>query len=76
MNDAPTAYYRRTEKFERSNVVVDQISEFKSRILSTLNPPLFVESNRSQAWNIHKITGINTYAFDDDEFFGSSNFEF
>ena len=76
MNDAPTAYYRRTEKFERSDIVVDQISEFKSRILSTLNPPLFVESNRSQAWNIHKITGINTYAFDDDEFFGSSNFEF
>jgi len=76
MNDAPTAYYRRTQKFERSNLVIDQISEFKSRILSTLNPPLFVESNRSQAWNIHKITGINTYAFDDDEFFGSSNFEF
>ena len=76
MNDAPNAHYRRNEKFERGALVVDQISDFKSRILSTLNPPLFVESNKNQAWNVHKITGINTYAFDDDEFFGSSNLEF
>jgi hypoxanthine phosphoribosyltransferase len=75
MNDAPTAYYRRNEKFERGALVVDQISDFKSRILATLNPPLFVESNEDQAFNIHKITGVNTYAFDDDKYFGSVNFE-
>jgi hypothetical protein len=75
MNDAASASRRRTEKFERGNLVVDQISEFKSRILSTLNPPLFVESNLDQALNIHKITGLNTYAFDHDRFFGLENFE-
>jgi uncharacterized HAD superfamily protein len=75
MNDATSAHFRRTEKFRKGDLVVDQISEFKSRILSTLNPPLFVESNFDQALNIHKITGINTYAFDDDKLFGSGNFE-
>jgi uncharacterized HAD superfamily protein len=75
MNDATSAHFRRTEKFRKGDLVVDQISEFKSRILSTLNPPLFVESNFDQALNIHKITGINTYAFDDDKLFGSGFFE-
>jgi hypoxanthine phosphoribosyltransferase len=75
MNDAASSSHRRTEKFEIGNLVVDQISEFKSRILSTLNPPLFVESNLDQALNIHKITGLNTYAFDHDRFFGLENFE-
>lgn len=75
MNDAASSSYRRTEKFEIGNLVVDQISEFKSRILSTLNPPLFVESNLDQALNIHEITGLNTYAFDHDRFFGLENFE-
>lgn len=75
MNDAPSAHYRRNEKFERGGLVVDQISDFKSRVLSILKPTLFVESNLNQASNIHKITGINTYAFDHDEFFGLENFE-
>jgi len=74
MNDAPTAHFRRTERYQIGNLLVDQISEFKSRVLSTLNPPLFVESNLEQAVNIHKITGTNTYAFDSDEYFGSENF--
>jgi uncharacterized HAD superfamily protein len=76
MNDAPSALYRRTEKFTETGFEVDQISHFKSRILQEIKPTAFIESNLVQASNIHKITGISTYAFDDDEFFGSSNFEF
>jgi hypoxanthine phosphoribosyltransferase len=75
MNDAPSANYRRTEKFQKEGLLIDQISEFKSRVLSSLTPPLFVESNLDQAFNIHKITGVNTYAFDHDRLFGSGNFE-
>jgi uncharacterized HAD superfamily protein len=76
MNDAPSALYRRTEKFISTGLEVDQISHFKSRILQEIKPNAFIESNLVQASNIHKITGINTYAFDDDKFFGSSKFEF
>jgi uncharacterized HAD superfamily protein len=76
MNDAPSALYRRTEKFNITGFEVDQISHFKSVILQEIKPTAFVESNLGQASNIHKITGISTYAFDDDIFFGSSTFEF
>ena len=53
INNAVASSRKCTEKFERGNLVVDQISEFKLRILSTLNPPLFVESNLDQALTIH-----------------------
>jgi hypothetical protein len=75
MNDAPSANYRRTEKFQKEGLLIDQISDFKSRVLSSLTLQLFVESNLDQARNIHKITGVNTYAFDHDLLFGSGNFE-
>ena len=76
MNDAPNALYRRTEKFSEKGFEVDQISHFKSRVIQQIRPTAFIESNLNQAENIHKITGVNTYAFDDDKFFGSTNFEF
>jgi hypoxanthine phosphoribosyltransferase len=74
MNDAKSAKYRREKRFTKNGSSIDQISEFKARILASLNPPLFVESNYQQAFNIHKTIGVNTYSFDDDIYFGSSNF--
>lgn len=76
MNDAPSARYRREQRFEINGVEVDQISEFKSRMIREVKPILFVESNLQQAIHIHNLTGVNTYAFDHDRYFGSVNFEF
>jgi hypoxanthine phosphoribosyltransferase len=74
MNDAPTAEFRKTKKYKKAGLKIDQISDFKCRIIEELKPPLFVESNFNQASNIYKITGTNTYAFDDDHYFGSKSF--
>jgi len=76
MNDAPTALYRRETRFELGGINIDQISEFKARMMKLAKPSLFVESNLHQAKNIHHLTGVNVYAFDDDAYFGSGNFEF
>jgi uncharacterized HAD superfamily protein len=76
MNDAPTASYRREQKFEIGGLNIDQISEFKSRMVRAINPVLFVESNLNQARNIHYLTQVNTYAFEDDIYFGSVDFKF
>ena len=76
MNDAPTASYRREKRFEIGGLNIDQISEFKSRMVRAINPVLFVESNLNQARNVHHLTQVNTYAFEDDIYFGSTDFEF
>lgn len=76
MNDAPTAAYLRETRFEIEGINIDQISEFKSRMIKFSKPSLFVESNLQQAKNIHHLTKVNTYAFDSDQYFGSVNFEF
>jgi len=74
MNDASSASFRAKKKYKKNGLLVDQISEFKSRILKAISPPLFIESNLEQAFRINRITRVNTYAFDHDQYFGSDNY--
>jgi hypoxanthine phosphoribosyltransferase len=70
MNDAKSAEDRRRTRVQVGELEVDQISDFKSRVLLQVKPALFVESNTEQARRINAITGIGVYAFDDDRYFG------
>ena len=71
MNDAPDAKFRQTKRYQLASLEFDQISEFKSRVISSIKSPFFVESNLNQAKNIHNLTGVPCYVFEDDVLFSS-----